>query len=447
MPRSTNPKATDTLVQHGPEKPKNVAKQEPAASPEAEAKQPEVIDQSPPMPQDLEAEASALRTRLESMGNLDEEIDNINALQKTNTERTKRNQQLADRVGDLVQKLIDNGDLPEGATVADAVKLAEEQAAAEPEAAKTPEAKKQKIYIAVGQAEKAEHGEDSILRIDEERLFGVFDGAGGGGGDPKVASNAANLGVRASYAKLKSAVKTVPEAINNMITAFDSARKYTDQNGEGGITTAAAVKLELIDNRPVAILGNAGDSKVMIFDKDGNLKFETEEQCVGRGLLNCIGQGVDGSKDFFTAVHLSTGDRIIIGTDGIFGDTAEQRLTDEDFAQILAEKDAQTASEKAIEVSKKIDDKSALVIDVLGYEYVVENFMLRTGIDNDGDEVILGSEPLSKFQDSLEDENGEKPSGVKKVNAADRPKTAATSRRTVRLTPGSRSPHARGDVS
>lgn len=226
------------------------------------------------------------------------------------------------------------------------------------------ESEKSLASIEVGQAELELHGQDAILSDREKLLFGIFDGAGGAGGDPKAAANAAKLGIISAFNQIEDAPKTIEEAQANMKKAFETARKYTDLNGENGITTATVLKLETIDGETYAFLGHAGDSRLYIKEAGGRIYQATQDHGTPLGIYNAFGRDIPGEGDEFGYAKVSPGDRIMICSDGITGDKEEQFLSTEEFEDAFGQETPQASADRFVELSKKRDDKSVLVIDV-----------------------------------------------------------------------------------
>ncbi|MGI9027912.1 MAG: protein phosphatase 2C domain-containing protein [Candidatus Saccharimonadales bacterium] len=230
-------------------------------------------------------------------------------------------------------------------------------------AKKNPEQIKDGTGLNVGYAEKALHGHDSMLHNDELKVYGVFDGVGRGGGDPKAASQAAANGIEKAFAQHNGEFKTVSEAVDAMEIAFKAGRAEVAANGEDGKTTAAVVKIVSINGESYAILGNAGDGRIYYQPAGKDVVSLTEDQGSGSTLFNSFGATSPSQPDDFVAIKLEKGDRLMICTDGITGDYLLDRPDDKDMSRAMAMDDPQLSAKEFIKISKKSDDKSVIVID------------------------------------------------------------------------------------
>lgn len=218
--------------------------------------------------------------------------------------------------------------------------------------------------------EQPKYGDDQVLYDEANGYFGVFDGVGGDaeGGD-------AALIVRDAFAAhtvLKHAHQfvSVEEAVEVMRGAMIGVRGVIAQEmapEKRGSTTASVVKLAMIEGEPHLVAGNAGDSRIMLY-RNGVIQDVTEEQVVvsrPNMILNAFSNYTDTPElDEIQVVPLQVGDKVVICSDGITGDYADQKLTTGEFTDALEGTDAQTAAAKLLEFSKKSDDKSVIVIVV-----------------------------------------------------------------------------------
>ncbi len=225
------------------------------------------------------------------------------------------------------------------------------------------------LDIDVASAEKAKYGQDSILVNKNLRLFGVFDGCGDGGGNPKAASQAAKEAIdmhfETEYGDRE--FTSISEAITAMENAFVAARTAVSEYGEDGLTTASVLKLIVVDGETYAIYGHAGDSRIY-HDIQGSPRSTqiTRDQGFANKIHNALGADNPAVGDVFSHFLVKESDRLMICTDGITGDGVADSLTPEEMYEAM-KGDADTTQDVAdrfIKISKKEDDKSVIIIDL-----------------------------------------------------------------------------------
>lgn len=86
----------------------------------------------------------------------------------------------------------------------------------------------------------------------------------------------------------------------------------------------------------------------------------------GRQLFNALGEGPDRQGSSVAPQHgtvsLAAGDKVLLVTDGITGDYPPDLLTDQDLASAIGGDDPALAAGRLVEIARKIDDRTALVI-------------------------------------------------------------------------------------
>lgn len=243
----------------------------------------------------------------------------------------------------------------------------------EPKTAETERSGELAVQLDVGErSEKAEYheeNEDTLLRDDEQRLFGVFDGMGGYA-NGAVASQKVAEAIKRHYLHTE-APATVEDAIERAIGAVKMGRIAVITKGRGGDSVGVFAKVEEIDGKPYLVWANVGDSRLFIqHEHGGEITAISTDQSSGNEVYNSFAQpGVeDNERDEFGYVELKPGARIMFCSDGITGDWENQFLTDAEMQLGFNAPSAQAAADKFLEVSKKEDDKSVIVIDVLSGE-------------------------------------------------------------------------------
>lgn len=244
-----------------------------------------------------------------------------------------------------------------------------------------PEHEKE-IQITVGFAEKTsprlerqgKPSEDYLLVDKQNNIFGVFDGAGGGGGRPDLASRGA---AEASHEALVEAGEpsTYAELKTSLRYAYMNARLRVLEQAEGGITVGTLVKVAKIDGKKTLGIAHAGDTRLFWCDDAHPLGQElTTEQISpnpmeGNVITNYLGsqterhQGQDDEYKLFSIPE--GGGRLMMCSDGITGDGyVDDSLTHEEATDAITQADPQDAADKFLEYSRKVDDKTVLVLDI-----------------------------------------------------------------------------------
>lgn len=224
--------------------------------------------------------------------------------------------------------------------------------------------------------------EDAMLINEQHKLFGVFDGMGGGGGDPSAASKVAAQAFDTYFshnriaALFQSDTVLPSHKLAIMKLAFQEARQAVDLHGQGGDTTAAVVQFTTFKGKQYALIGNAGDSRILKYpapnpstNYDDQFKPDTAyelatDQSRGNVVFNGLGPRSSGSKDEYRFVEVTPGDRIMICSDGITGDWQEQFLSAMEIEQAFRQPTPEASAQAFIAASKKTDDKTIIVIDV-----------------------------------------------------------------------------------
>lgn len=215
------------------------------------------------------------------------------------------------------------------------------------------------------------NNEDTLLINAERKLAGVFDGAGGGGGvDAGLkASRKAAEAVNATWEAEEATVRSKEDALDVMKLAFAEARKQiTDDPENDGYTTGIVGKIMQFEGKDYLIYGNAGDSRMVIYNPDTQEITQTEDQGVGSHLFNSIGNDGEGHSmpDTYDAIELPKNARIAFLSDGITGDRKEELLSKEDIRKIFQDNEGATQEELAqafVAASKKTDDKTVVIMD------------------------------------------------------------------------------------
>lgn len=216
-------------------------------------------------------------------------------------------------------------------------------------------------------AERPLHGEDCYILDDKRGLYAVFDGAGGEA-DAKRASSAARDALSSfdGFNGIKTDKYWQHSMRSAMRAALIFARDFVNEHGGHGVTTAAVAKIVHNDEGAYLLIGSAGDSRLMLW-REGQVFYETPEQCdtIERNAIwNYLGGRIDDRNDVDAATKLQRGDKILICSDGITGDWDDERLSGADFANGFTMKTPRQSAERFLVLSKKRDDKTAIVLFV-----------------------------------------------------------------------------------
>jgi serine/threonine protein phosphatase PrpC len=166
------------------------------------------------------------------------------------------------------------------------------------------------------------------------RLFlGVFDQAGGEGSDSNARGAASAIAGQALFDHLKPfADEKLPteRADGPLVAAAMSAHRAILDRGHGEVTTYIGA---VIDDKN-AVIVNIGDSGALHFTKKGRHVRSTEEQGIGRILLEGLGKHYpEGKAPNFHIYRwpLSRGDFLIFCTDGLL----DAKLSNEEIGALI----------------------------------------------------------------------------------------------------------------
>jgi serine/threonine protein phosphatase PrpC len=213
------------------------------------------------------------------------------------------------------------------------------------------------MRIEVGVAERPLHGEDRALVNLDLSLFGVFDGLGGYPGGAEAAEMAAR--VVESYCQGKDpSIETLAHAVieaNNAMIAAKADPQLV------GYTTATVCWISGTRMHWVSV----GDSRLYHQPVGRPLMPVSRDEGYRNILNNCLGDEYEfkGIRQRVTST-VGPGDRIVLVTDGVTGDFKPDLLRPTDLEAAIDGRDAQTAAGQLIEVARKADDRTAIVIDV-----------------------------------------------------------------------------------
>lgn len=204
-----------------------------------------------------------------------------------------------------------------------------------------------------GVAERPLHGEDRALVVPGIGLFGVFDGLGGEGGGAEAAEIAC-LTVEASCQGTEPSLQALVKAIT------DAQHAVVGAGPSHGYTTATVCWI----NEKLMHWVSLGDSRIYLQSRGGRLAMVSRDEGHGNIVDNYLGEnwrwhGVQQRQ----SVAVAPGDRIVLVTDGVTGDWDPDLLSEGDLEQAIGSLDAEAAARRLIEVARKSDDRTAIVVD------------------------------------------------------------------------------------
>jgi serine/threonine protein phosphatase PrpC len=189
----------------------------------------------------------------------------------------------------------------------------------------------------------------------ERGLFGVFDGVGAYARSGEAAQLAAEVLAEAGGAQ------ELPPG-EALLRGCERAELLIRQRGLGATTATLA----WIKGRQLFYV-SVGDSRLYHQPAGASSPIQvTVDEGEGNLLFNVLGEGPDRRGSSVApqrgTVPLSSGDKVILVTDGISGDFAPDLLTEEELGLAIAGADPMRAAEQLVEIARKRDDRTALVI-------------------------------------------------------------------------------------
>lgn len=208
--------------------------------------------------------------------------------------------------------------------------------------------------------ERGRQNEDGAYCNSNTGVFAVFDGAGGGGGNPARASRLA-----AKVTDMMVEEKT-PRTRDDLAAILEKANETIADDSEAGISTAVIGKIRDDGDHKTLVYASVGDSRIYLVRKgEDRAKQITRDEGTENYIYNFL-----GDNDVFNMRQtgeelLQDGDRLVFCSDGITGDFAIDFIPDEEFAHIV--KSADTPDEAALALIRratKMDDRTAVVVEV-----------------------------------------------------------------------------------
>lgn len=199
--------------------------------------------------------------------------------------------------------------------------------------------------------------EDKLFVDRRKNIFAVFDGMGGDFGGGEASKTAAlAMGEILDYMDPKTS-----EDLGQVLTRV---AHRVDRNRKAGATTGVVGRIvKTKSGKKKLIYANVGDSRIYLVNGDKATQI-TQDEGLGHNIWNALG------LDYFEVkqkgeIELKDGDRLVFCTDGVTGDTEYDCMTDEEIAEIVSRaKKSKKAARSLIRQAKKIDDRTAIVVEV-----------------------------------------------------------------------------------
>lgn len=213
----------------------------------------------------------------------------------------------------------------------------------------------------LGVAERGLEFHDRLVVRPEYGVYAIFDGMGG---YRDKAGPAAEAAAEACY----NAYQNLPAGFGRQrlseISRLEAWLKATDKKIrelESG-TTAVAMRMIEEEGRPYIVYASVGDSRLYLF-RNGEVNQISVDEGYADRVSNCLGIGNVAIRQI-GSIGLREGDRLMLCSDGITGDRGRDVLSEEELAEALRIQPPQAAADYLLRISRKIDDKSVIVVDV-----------------------------------------------------------------------------------
>lgn len=200
--------------------------------------------------------------------------------------------------------------------------------------------------------------EDSLMMRPDRKFYGVFDGVGGST-NGRAASSLAEKVISdlSDHYHLKSG--------NDLAWALNQASSAINQNVADGYSTGTLAKItELDSGKRQLSWASIGDSRLYIVKQSGETTQITTDEGEGHRLTKGLGAGGDaGAATQFGDLILTSGDRIVLCSDGITGDYGDDLMSAAELGNIVQHSDsAENAAKNLLINARKNDDRTAIVV-------------------------------------------------------------------------------------
>lgn len=207
----------------------------------------------------------------------------------------------------------------------------------------------------MGDPEKA--NEDAGYNNLDAGVFAVFDGAGGEVGGAVASATAVNA--LAQIVNQKDLMD-----VNDLRNTLLEINEAVMNDPNAGFSTAVVGKIVSEGGLRFLNYASVGDSRIYIVKRSGPAIQVTADEGIGNQIYNCLGKR-NCVVEQVGSVPLYNGDRVVFCSDGITGDVEQDFIPKAEFADIVrGANTAKEASGALIERATKIDDRTAIVVEV-----------------------------------------------------------------------------------
>jgi len=215
------------------------------------------------------------------------------------------------------------------------------------------------LHRMAGSAEKAKKGEDSMLVNHEIGTYGVFDGVGGHGDGKRASQMTAEVFTR-YFNELPTDVESCKDRLKEAFFEANRIVAAPDQT----MTTATVLQfVTTTEGETHAVWGSVGDSRLYIH-RDDEVTVLTLDEGEGKFIYNAIGIGEHFYLKQLSSIKVKPGDKFMVCSDGITGDTDEESLSERELESAFNKTSSQESADEFLRISKKNDDKSVAVVIV-----------------------------------------------------------------------------------
>ena len=202
--------------------------------------------------------------------------------------------------------------------------------------------------------------EDTLLVKSGQKLYGVFDGAGGEGDGRNASLTAAN-----TVDALASQGHPLGSA-TNLARLLNAADATVGHNTKGYSTATLAEVIDREDGRYLAY-AQVGDSRLYLVGRDGTVRQVTRDEGEGNQITNALGMsrnygGNNNRVAQYGEIRVNDGDRMVICSDGITGDFGSDLMSDRELGSVVQRAGSPTLAANALAMrARKTDDRTVFV--------------------------------------------------------------------------------------